>query len=63
MPKQLRYIENEGALFRGYTRAFPEEVYDTRTKSWHVYEGTNPKPVDWGDYVTEEEAREWMDAV
>ena len=62
MPKPLRYIENEGALFRGPTRAYPEEVYDARTKSWHAYEGAVPKPVDWGEYLTDEQAKEWLAA-
>ncbi len=53
MPK--RYIENEGALFRGATLAFPEEVYSFKDKAWFPYKGAVPKPQGWGEYITEAE--------
>jgi hypothetical protein len=55
-----RYIENEGALFKGYARGMPEQVYSFRQRKWLPYEGSVPRPVDWGEFITEEEAEAWI---
>lgn len=56
----LRYIENEGALFRGYAISHPEEVYSFRQGTWLPYEGSIPKPIGWGEFISPEEAEELM---
>jgi hypothetical protein len=58
--RHIRYIENEGALFRGVTRGYPEEVYDFKTKAWFPYKGAVPKPVNWGEYMSDAEAEAWI---
>ncbi len=55
-----RYIENDGALFRGFTKAYPEEVYDFKAKAWNAYTGSTPKPIDWGEYITADQAEAMM---
>lgn len=55
------YIENEGALFKGVARGLPDEVWSQKDKCWKPYKGSVPKPVDWGDVISEVEAREIMD--
>ena len=56
----LIYIEHEGALFKGPTRAHPTERYDFRDRNWHPYKGETPKAVDWGTQITEAEATVMM---
>ncbi|MBX9758121.1 MAG: hypothetical protein K2Y29_05035 [Beijerinckiaceae bacterium] len=54
----MRYVENEGALFRirGPSNAFPNEVWSAKEKKFVPYEGYTPKPVSWGQDISEEEA-------
>ena len=56
------YIEHEGALYRGPARGVPTEVWSRRDKKWKPYQGTTPKPVDWGEKISEQEAHAMMDA-
>lgn len=56
----MKYIENEGALFRGFSVSFPQEVFNKKTKKFEKYEGKVPKPIEWGDVITEEEAKKMM---
>jgi hypothetical protein len=58
--KKLYLIEQENALYRGISRAWPSEVWDTKAQRWEPYEGRVPKDVEWGNYVTEEEAKPYM---
>lgn len=52
------YIENEGALFRGPSRAWPKEVW--AGGEWKPYSGQVPKDVDWGSIIEEAEAQKMM---
>lgn len=54
----MRFIENEGALFRGPARAWPEEVWDG--KAFKKYTGKVPKDIDWGNIIDEAEAKQMM---
>jgi hypothetical protein len=56
----MKYIENEGALFRGPSRSFPKEVWSRKQREFVPYTGTTPKPVDWGDEISEAEAINMM---
>jgi hypothetical protein len=58
----MRYVENEGALFRiiGPSNAFPDEVWDVKQGKFVPYKGDVPKPQDWGQDVSEQEAAEFM---
>jgi len=58
----MRYVENEGALFKivGPSNAFPDEVWSAKEKKFVPYTGDTPKPVDWGQDVSEQEAQEIM---
>jgi hypothetical protein len=58
--KPMRYIENEGALFRGYARGYPEHVYSFRQRKWLPYTGSVPKGVEWGEFISDEEAEAWI---
>ncbi len=62
MATELRYIENEGALFRGPSRAWPKEVYSFGKKKWLAYHGAVPKPLTWGTIITAEEAQAMIDS-
>ena len=52
------YIENDGALFRGVSRAWPAEVWNG--SEFVPYDGSVPKPVDWGDVISDAEAKALM---
>lgn len=58
----MRYVENEGALFRivGPSNAFPDEVWSPCERKFVPYNGDVPKPVGWGSDINEEEAQEIM---
>lgn len=58
----MRYVENEGALFRivGPTNAYPDEVWNEAQGKFVPYEGDVPKPQEWGQDVSEQEAQEIM---
>lgn len=57
----MLYIENEGALFRGPARGVPLEVWDGSKFIPYALAG-QPKPVNWGNLVTDEEAKQMMNA-
>jgi hypothetical protein len=54
------YIENEGALYRGPARGLPREVWSHAEKRFVPYTGTQEKPIEWGNVISEEEASELM---
>ncbi|WP_119154218.1 hypothetical protein [Caldimonas tepidiphila] len=54
------YIENEGALFRGPARGVPREVWSPKDGRFVPYMDSAPKPIDWGNEISEDEAREMM---
>lgn len=52
-------IENDGALFRGPARGVPQEVW--AGGQWKPYaDAGKPKDVDWGNVITEDEAKALM---
>lgn len=52
-------IENEGALFRGPARTIPQEVW--ANGKWQPYKlAGQPKPIDWGTVISDEEAKALM---
>ena len=51
-------IENEGALFRGASRAWPKEIWSHKQQKWVPYEGDVPKGQAWGSEISEQEAQE-----
>lgn len=55
-----RYIEHLGDLYMGFTRPWPEAVWNRRDKRWYKYEETGGKPIEWGEIITEEEAKRIM---
>lgn len=63
MARELIYIANDGALFTGVTRGYPEKVYDAKSKSFVPYEGEVPKPIDWGEIVDDETAKAMMETL
>lgn len=58
----MRYVENEGALFRikGPSNAFPDEVWSPHEKRFVPYAGDVPKPMNWGEDISRDEAEEMM---
>jgi len=54
------YIENEGALFRGVSRGIPKEVWNPQERRFEPYDGKVPKPIEWGEVISEQEAQEIM---
>lgn len=60
--ENLLYIENEGALFRGPARGVPLEVWSSQEGKFIPYKlAGQPKSVDWGTIVSEEEAQRFME--
>ena len=56
----MKFIENEGALFRGASVGFPSEVWNAAKGAFEPYKGTVPKPIEWGNEIDENEANEMM---
>ena len=54
------YVEHEGALFRGPARAHPEHVWHEGEGAWKPYSRDVPKGPEWGNIVSEQEARLMM---
>ena len=59
----LLLIENEGALFRGYDRGFPLDIWNPDIQKWEAYKGDVPKPMEWGHVVGQQEAQEYKQAM
>lgn len=49
------FIENEGALFAGFSRGWPTHVWNG--DMFAPYTGTVPKPIEWGTIITANEAQ------
>lgn len=48
-------IEHEGALYRSYTREWPQEIWSRKRQVWEPYihrDAPEAKPVDWGTVIT-----------
>lgn len=56
----LQLFEQEGAIFRGYHRHTPLELWNEREQHWERYRGTVPKPIEWGTPISEEDAVGYM---
>jgi hypothetical protein len=54
------FIEDEGILYRGISRAWPKEVWSRRQRKFLVYTGIVPKPIEWGSEISEAEAINMM---
>jgi hypothetical protein len=54
------FIEHEGSLYRGVSRAWPKEVWSRRQRKFIPYGGKAPKPVEWGSEISEAEAINMM---
>jgi len=50
------FIEHEGSLYRGLSRAWPKEVWSQRQRKFLPYTGNVPKPIEWGSEISEAEA-------
>jgi hypothetical protein len=57
---EMKFIENEGALFRGPSRLYPREIWSNLERTWLPYTGSVPKPVEWGTDITQAEACRMM---
>jgi hypothetical protein len=55
----MKFIENEGALFRGFSRSHPQEVWHPES-GWKPYIGSVPKPIEWGHEISRGEAWRMM---
>lgn len=58
----MRYIENEGVLFATNSpmNEFPQKIWDADEKKFVPYKGEVPKPQGWGEEISEQEAKEYM---
>jgi hypothetical protein len=56
-PRRWIYVEQDGALFRGFSSGHPQEVWWARKGRWEPYsfEGDH-KPVEWGSEISLSEA-------
>lgn len=53
---KLIYIEHDGALFRGFGRSHPQEVWSDSEQAWKPYTfEAQWKPIGWGTEISEEE--------
>ncbi len=49
------FIESDGALFKGFSREWPCEVWDFEDRVWRPYVGSVPKGIEWGWVLSPEE--------
>jgi integrase len=56
----MKFIENEGALFRGPARGHPREVWSDKERRFIPYKGSVPKPVGWGREISQADAWRMM---
>ena len=54
-------IENDDAIFRGSAVSFPTEVWDVDGQKWMAYTGSTPKPVEWGNVISMDQAKVYME--
>jgi hypothetical protein len=57
---KLIYVDWEGALYRGFARGWPTEVWSPRERRFVLYRGKTPKPIEWGEEIDEAEALNMM---
>jgi hypothetical protein len=50
------YIENEGALFRGFSRSWPQQVWSPKKRQFVPYTGKTPKGIEWGEEISAAQA-------
>lgn len=57
----MKYIENDGALYRGPARGVPLEVWSARQKKFIPYAlKDQPRGVEWGEIIDDAAAQEIM---
>lgn len=54
------YIEEDGVLYRGVARAWPDEVWNAQAGAFLPYKGGTPKPTDWGEVIDDAAAEAIM---
>lgn len=59
MEEIMIFIEHEGALYRGKSRAWPEEVY-RKGEGFVPYACAKAKPPEWGEVIDEAAAAKLM---
>lgn len=59
------YMENDDAVFRskGPSIYFPSEVFNLASKKFEPYEGSVPKPADWGEEMSKADAKQFVESV
>lgn len=55
-------IEAGGAIFKGVSVFWPEQVWSLKDQRWKPYKGDVPKEIGWGDIISPEDAAEFMEA-
>jgi hypothetical protein len=56
----MKFLEHEGALYRGISRSHPKEVWHPDERRFVPYQGTVPKAIEWGYEISTTEAMNIM---
>lgn len=54
-------IENDQAICRGEVWNWPTEIWNCAKQEWQPYSGYVPKPLHWGNVITLDEAKGYME--
>ena len=54
-------IEAGGAIFKGDSVYWPEQIWSLKDQRWKAYKGDVPKEIGWGDVISPEDAKEFME--
>ena len=54
-------IESQQQIYRGIHYCWPTEKWDTGFQAWLPYKGDAARENGWGDIITLEEAKEFME--
>ncbi len=57
----MMIVEKDAAIFRGTVYYWPTEIWSVKEQEWKPYKGDVPKEAGWGDIITLEQAKEFME--
>lgn len=54
-------IESQQVIYRGNSFYWPTEIWSVKMQTWQPYNGDVPKEAGWGDFISLEDAKEFME--
>ncbi len=54
-------VESDQALYKCDGYIWPVELWNVKLQKWEPYKGDVPKEIGWGDVISPEEAKAFME--